>query len=173
MPETLPPEASGITSANSVPISLRDKWSRASRAEKVFTVFISGSATLTLFTFFIGQFFSIRGVKHMLTSRIFLFGACLILIAAIWGWSWLFRYGQRWFITIVAALILLLVAVALDRAFPMQAVVTTETSSPPVVHDSGAIPRWLWIWDLCRGFLNQRLLALNESQKATTRQQER
>jgi hypothetical protein len=101
------------------PLSFRDKWTGAGSAEKAFTCFISGSALLTLFTFCIGQFFQIRGVQHMMTSRFFLASAWLILVAGVWGVAWVRWYEHRWRITITAALILLLVAFLIDRAFPM------------------------------------------------------
>lgn len=119
-------------------LSFRDKWTRSGSAEKVFTSFISGSALLTLFTFCIGQFFQIRGVQHMMTSRFFLAGAWLILVAGVWCVSWLFWYEYRWRITIVASLILLLIAYLIDQAFPMPK--TASTDNRPPIEGTAKVP---------------------------------
>lgn len=112
-------------------LSKRERWERTGMPEKVFTVFLSGTALLTLFTFFLGQFFQIRGVQNMLTSRIFLAGAWLILVAATWGCSWIWQYQRRWNITIMIAVILLIGAYFLDIEFPMPIVVTPQPQPAP------------------------------------------
>jgi hypothetical protein len=132
MREVLPPSRSAALQSRTDFLSVRDKWERSGTPEKVFTVCLSSSALLTLFTFCIGQFFQIRGVQHMLTSRIFLAGACLILVAGLWGYCWIWQYTRRWYITIVGVLFLTLAAYLLDRAYPMPTSATPPLVSTPL-----------------------------------------
>lgn len=81
----------------------------------VFTV--SGVTLLGVFLWAISEFFSIRGVVHMLTSRIFLGIACV----TAWLLCALLRRLAQWpkGFVIVSGIVLIVAAVVLDRAFPM------------------------------------------------------
>ncbi len=78
---------------------------------------ISGATLFGLFLWSISEFFSVRGVVHMLTSRIFLGVACvtawllLVLIGRIFGWSKLS--------ILLCATVLIIAALVLDSMFPM------------------------------------------------------
>jgi hypothetical protein len=124
-PEIIPPKSGSL--------SFREKWTRAGSAEKVFTFFISGSALLTLFTFCISQFFQIRGVQQMMTSRVFLIGAWLVLVAGTWGLAWARWYEYRKRITLTVALVSLLAMYLMDQAFPMPKAVIESTKRTPLI----------------------------------------
>jgi hypothetical protein len=81
-------------------------------------VILSGSVLLAIFIFAFGEFFSVRGVRHMLTSRLFLGVAAL----SAWLLSLLvfrtFLRPAKWIIW-GSLCAIAIVAFKLDRVFPM------------------------------------------------------
>src|SRR5258708_531715 len=79
---------------------------------------LSGGVLLAIFFFTFGEFFSVRGVRHMLTSRLFLGVAAL----SAWLLSLLvfrtFVRPAKWF-TWGSLCAIAIVALTLDHIFPM------------------------------------------------------
>jgi len=88
-------------------------WSRPKR-----TAFsISTAVIFALFLFALGEFFSVRGVVHMLTSRIFLGLACVACITLIVMFATLARWNKVG--TVILIFLVILCGLVLDRVFPM------------------------------------------------------
>jgi hypothetical protein len=122
---------------------LRLRWEAVPPVGKAFAFVVSAGIIVAGFTWASSQFFQIRGVQHMLTSRIFLGLTVLFALLGVWGIAWVFFYSKRYYI-IAAALVLLIVAGwALDRAFPMPAPsspANPPASSPQIANMSGLDP---------------------------------
>ena len=102
-------------------------WRQFPPAGKAVSILIPGGVLSAAFYFCISEFFSVRGVQNMLTSRIFLGGAYLVILFVVWGCAWMFAYKWRWYIFSVTAVLALLAGLALDRAFPMPTISTNPT----------------------------------------------
>lgn len=118
MPEILPPDKLAL--AGSGPVSFSMGWSIASPIQKVVFLLLS-LGTVSSFTLFaLEEFFSVRGVQGMLTSRVFLFIAWLFPTLWIWQIAWLTK-SKKWRIASICVTVALSVAaVGLDRLFPME-----------------------------------------------------
>src|ERR1035441_1293318 len=81
--------------------------------------FISSATVLALLLWALSEFFSIRGVISMLTSRFFLVLAalCTWLLCRIWGK--MFRFGNSRIFAVACPLGILLLGLVLDRVYPM------------------------------------------------------
>ena len=98
---------------------LRLKWESSNPAARtVFGIFSAGFV-FTGFTWALGQFFQIRGVQHMLTSRIFLALTVLFALLGVWGVAWAFFYKWRFPIIGIGVAFGLIAWVVIDRIFPM------------------------------------------------------
>jgi hypothetical protein len=120
-PEILPPEpdAGAVVPSHSSTATLRAAWQVATPAQKVFVGVLSAGFVCSILMFSISQFFQIRGVQHLLTSRIFLGIAWISSTILTWAIVRVLVPSKWKLKTIVLALVLLLAAIALDRAFPM------------------------------------------------------
>ncbi len=97
----------------------RLKWEQSTPAARTFAVIFSAGFLFAGFTWASSQFFQIRGVQHVLTSRIFLALTWLFATLAVWGMAWVFFYGKRYVIGAIGAVVLLIGAVTMDHQFPM------------------------------------------------------
>jgi hypothetical protein len=111
------------------PVTFRDRWQAKHPIEKITWSFVSGSFLLTMFTWCVSQFYQIRGVQHMLTSRIFLIGACITAVAACWCLTWVFFYDKRLRIFAICLAFFIVVGVGMDRLYPMPEIEGTRNSS--------------------------------------------
>jgi hypothetical protein len=114
-------------------LPFRLKWeTTTSPTGKVVAYIASAGFVIAGFTWASSQFFQIRGVQHMLTSRIFLALTIVFVLLGIWGVAWAFFYDRRYVIVAVAGVLLIVAGTALDRAFPMPKAVETKTPYPTV-----------------------------------------
>jgi len=97
--------------------------------QKKIGFFFSGAVLLAIFMWGVSEFFSRRGVVHMLTSRLFLgvaaFSAWLLLLLIFRA----FFRPAKWFIW-GSVCAIAIAALALDHAFPMP---KTQTANPSAV----------------------------------------
>jgi hypothetical protein len=117
MPEILPPESSELSTSRGS-LASRSTWQEATRFEKGVAVCLSAGFLFSVFMFALGQFFQVRGVQNMLTSRIFLVVAWTCATLLLWGLGR--ALISRWVIVgCVGTIILLAATIALDYVFPM------------------------------------------------------
>jgi hypothetical protein len=147
-PDILPPDSSGVAPTGTAATTLYAAWQRATPIQKGFVFLLSGGFVCSVLMFALGQFFQIRGVQHVLTSRIFLGIAWIcasVLFLGITRASGLLRWKMT---SIAGSSLLLLGCFALDRAFPMPkaaAVVSTDggtqkNTSPATTQPSATQP---------------------------------
>jgi hypothetical protein len=98
---------------------LRIKWECAAPAGRLFTFLFSAGFLFAGFAWASSNFFQIRGVQHMLTSRIFLEISWVFAVLVIWGSAWVLFYRRRYVVTLLGASVLLACAIAIDRRFPI------------------------------------------------------
>jgi hypothetical protein len=109
-------------------LPLRLKWEATPPAGKFVASIVSAGFVIAGFTWASSQFFQIRGVQHMLTSRIFLALTIVFALLGMWGVAWALFYDKRYVIVAVASVLLIVAGIALDRAFPIE----TKTPYPTV-----------------------------------------
>jgi hypothetical protein len=96
--------------------------------QKGVVLLLSGGFVCSVLMFALGQFFQIRGVQHMLTSRIFLGIAWLCATLLLWGIVRALSLARWLWIAIIGGIVLLMAAIVLDHAFPMS---NSAHSEPP------------------------------------------
>jgi hypothetical protein len=135
-PEIVRPKTGTIAPANYFPTTLRAAWFSTTPVQKGIVYLLSGGFVCSALMFALGQFFQIRGVQHMLTSRIFLgiawFCASILLFGIVRATNL-----TRW-IAIIGVVILLAAAILLDRAFPM-----SKTITPPLPEAKPDLVGWI------------------------------
>lgn len=114
----------------------RLRWEGASQSAKALTVIFSAGFIFGGFTWALGQFFQIRGVQQMLTSRIFLGVTWIFGVLGTWGIAWVFFYKRRKLIVPIGAASLLIAVIALDQTFPMTPTSTSAGITQPTSNTS-------------------------------------
>jgi len=132
-PEILPPEPTGISLSRLTPV------------QKRIGVLLSGGALLGIFMWGISEFFSLRGVQHMLTSLVFLGVAWIAGVIIVFGIVRILGIDRWRLCTGIGALLLLFAAVFMHYSYPMPTTVTSSAASslggsllsqPPIHLDS-------------------------------------
>jgi hypothetical protein len=118
-PELLPPGSNGITPFNSPTSTVRTAWLHSTPMQKAAVFLLSGGFVCSVLMFALGQFFQIRGVQHMLTSRIFLGIAWICAFLLLWGIGRTLAPARWLLIAVIGGIVLLIAAIVLDHVFPM------------------------------------------------------
>lgn len=117
--EVLPPEPTGIM------------LSRLTSVQERIGAILSGGALLAIFMWGISEFFSLRGVQHMLTSLVFLGISWLSAVLIVLGILRLLEIVRWRLFTGIAALLLLSAAIVMDYSYPMPTTLTSSIASGP------------------------------------------
>jgi hypothetical protein len=115
--------------------------SRFTPRQKQVAIAVSGAILFTIFLWAISQFFQVRGVIHLMTSRIFL--GIAWLMAALFVLGTLRAAGTKgWKLRgVFLALLLLAAAIAMDRLYPMPK--PAQPAAEQVSHEDAACSRFL------------------------------
>ena len=141
MQEILPPESDNLAiPARAGTISA--VWQRSTQTQKSALFLLSGSFIVSVFMFALGQFFQIRGVQHLLTSRIFLGIAGLSAALLVWAILWTARPNRWMRLGLTGTILITIACIALDRKFPMMSVKPSATvgKSPDNLQDKPVAP---------------------------------
>lgn len=111
--------------------------SRFTPRQKQVAIAVSGAILFTIFLWAISQFFQVRGVIHLMTSRIFL--GIAWLMAALFVLGTLRAAGTKgWKLRgVFLALLLLAAAIAMDRLYPMPK--PAQPAAEQVSHEDAAV----------------------------------